>query len=53
MKDKNEDKYYDCDRCGERYWGADISNWLRETDNGRQLCKGDCYEAAVQYRKVK
>lgn len=34
----SDERYCDCDRCGERYHGADIERYLREELNGRMVC---------------
>lgn len=36
------DRYEDCDRCGERYWGVDRDRYLRDVTRGRSELRICC-----------
>lgn len=31
-REREEDRYAECDCCGEKYWGEDIKRYLREVE---------------------
>jgi hypothetical protein len=42
-----EERYEECDRCGERYWGEDfIRSYLRDEESGGELLRVCCPKPA-------